>query len=121
MNRRLLLVLATIAASTLACSGGGDDDDSATVPAAPSGLTAALMDGKPHLTWDDNSDDETGFVIERMVTGTGSFAEVGSETYNVEQFHDMGAPAGTGFTYRVLAENDTGLSEPSNEFQIATP
>lgn len=103
-----------------ACSGGDDDDDGASAPAAPSGLTAALMGGDPHLTWTDNADNEDGFSIERMVTGTGSFAEVASETFDIEQYHDMGAAPATGYTYRVIAANAVGDSAPSNEIQITS-
>jgi len=114
----LALVLAGCVA---ACSGGDDDDDGASAPAAPSGLTAALMSGDPHLTWTDNADDEDEFSIERMVTGTGAFTEVASETFDIEQYHDMSAAAGTDYTYRVIAMNAGGDSAPSNEIQISTP
>ena len=121
IGRYLLpLALALTTLSVTACSGD-DDDDGATVPAAPSGLVAALMTGDPHLTWSDNADDEDGFSIQRMVTGTGSFAEVATETFDIEQYHDMSAAAGTSYTYRVLAENAAGTSAPSNEVTIATP
>lgn len=113
--------LSLLALVTLGCSGGDDDDDGVSVPAAPTGLTAMLMAGQPHLTWNDNSDDEDGFSIERMVTGTGSFVEVATETFDIEQYHDDSAAAATSYTYRVLAENAAGASAPSNEIVIATP
>ena len=121
-NRPLLVVTASaLCLFVAACSGGDDDDDGATVPAAPSGLTAMLMSDQPHLTWNDNSDDEDGFSIERMITGTGAFAEVATETFDIEQYHDMSVAAGTSYTYRVIAENAAGPSTPSNEITIATP
>lgn len=121
MWTRPALLAAALSLLVFACSGGDDDDDGASVPAAPSGLTAMLMTGQPHLTWSDNSDDETGFSIERMITGTGAFAEVATETFDIEQYHDTSAAAGTSYTYRVIAENAAGPSAPSNEITIATP
>ena len=101
-----------------ACSG---DDDDTGVPAAPSALNAALMTGQPHLTWTDNANDETGFSIERMIQGTGAFAEVATETFDIEQYHDTSAASGKTYVYRVIAENASGASAPSNEATITTP
>lgn len=116
-----LLACALALLAFAGCSGGDDDDDGASIPAAPSGLSAALMSNKPHLTWSDNADDEDGYSVERMITGTGSFAEVATETFDIEQYHDTSAPAGKSLTYRVMAENAEGMSAPSNEITIATP
>ena len=104
-----------------ACSGGDDDDDGGGAPAAPSGLAASLVTNQPHLTWSDNSDDEEGFDIERMVTGTGAFAVIYSETFNIEQYHDMDVEPATSYTYRVIAVGAESESAPSNEVTIATP
>ncbi len=112
--KRILLVLVFLVP---AC--GGSDSDPAT-PAAPSGLSASLMTNQPHLVWTDNSSDETEFVIERKI-GAGAFAEVATETFNIEQYHDMSAVPATDYTYRVKARNAAGDSAPSNEFQISTP
>ena len=79
-----------------------------------------LMDAKPHLTWSDNSDDESGFSIERKA-GAGAFAVIGSETFDIEQFHDTSAVAGTSYVYRVMAVNDAGASTPTSEISIAVP
>ena len=117
MNIRICAV--ALAACVAGCTGGGDE--SSSVPAAPSGLAAVLMSDQPHLTWTDNADDEDGFSIERMVTGTGSFAEIATETFDIEQYHDMSVAPGTTYVYRVIAVNADGPSAPSNEVTIATP
>ncbi len=50
-------------ATTQACSGGTP----AGLPAAPTGLTAkSLSDTEILLAWTDNSNNETGFIIERF-------------------------------------------------------
>ncbi len=117
MRKAILFLL--LSTSVAACSG--DDDDAASAPAAPSGLAASLMSNQPHLTWNDNSSDETGFMIERMVTGTGAFADIATETFDVEQYHDTSVMSGMTYTYRVMAQNGAGMSAPSNEVTIAVP
>ena len=117
MRTRQFLLLAVVLAG-VACSGDADDG---SAPTAPSSLVASLMTGQPHLTWSDNSSDEDGFSIERMVQGTGAFAEVATETFNIEQYHDMSAASGTTYVFRVIAENAAGSSAPSNEATITTP
>ena len=118
MTARTLALALALMSPLSGCGGSGGD--SATAPAAPTGLAIVIMDMKPHLTWSDNSSDEEGFSVQRK-TGAGSFAEVGSETFDIEQFHDTSAAAATTYTYRVMARNAAGMSVPSNEMEITTP
>ena len=114
------LLLATIPVLvSFGCGGSGSGDNGAP-PAAPTGLSIMLMDAKPHLTWSDNADNELGFSIERK-TGAGAFVEIGNETFDIEQFHDTSAAAGTSYTYRVMATNATAMSAPTAEISISTP
>jgi hypothetical protein len=74
-------------------------------PAAPSALTAtALSASAIHLSWTDNSTNETQFVIERK-TGTNDFVQIVSVGADVTIYTDTGLLAGTGYTYRVRARN----------------
>ncbi|HET9532559.1 MAG TPA: choice-of-anchor D domain-containing protein, partial [Blastocatellia bacterium] len=84
------------------------------VPAAPSNLTATVVsDTQIDLSWQDNSDNELGFRIERSQDGF-NFTEVGAVGSNVTEFSDTTAFANTTFFYRVLAFNSFGNSNPSN-------
>lgn len=112
--RPLALLVVLVSSS---CSGSGGSDP--TPPAAPTGLSVALMTGSPHLTWSDNASNEDGFSIERKPDG-GTFAQVTTETFDVEQFHDSACPSGD-FVYRVMAQNAAGISAPSNEVPITVP
>ncbi len=87
---------------------------------APSNLTAtSIVPGKVTLTWKDNSNNETGFMIERKFEG-GTFLVVTSAAANAtscEQSQLSNNPVypGEKYYYRVKAINDSGVSGYSNE------
>lgn len=64
-SSRFLLV--SIAITLLSACGG--DVTGASAPAAPTVLAAAPLAGGAHLTWADNSDNETEFMVMRMQEG----------------------------------------------------
>jgi Zn-dependent metalloprotease len=91
-------------------------------PNAPSNLIATAVSATQiNLTWDDNSDNETGFKIERKKVG-GTFAQVGTVAANVHTYNNTsGLTADTAYTYRVRANLGTTLnSDYSNEATVAT-
>ena len=116
--KRSLITLGSVVILTAACSGG---DGGGSPPAAPSGLTSIMMGGQPHLTWTDNSGNEDGFEIQRRTGTTGEFAEIATESFDIEQYHDVSAAPGTTYSYRVVAINGDGESDPSNEITVTTP
>ena len=63
-------------------------------PEAPSDLIALGSGSQVRLSWTDNSDDETGFEIERKI-GTGSFVVIGTVGANVTTFIDRPLPRRT--------------------------
>ncbi len=78
-------------------------------PAAPNQLTATSLSGsRIRLNWRDNSTNETGFHVERSVTGDtqGAWTQfvVGA---NVITYEDTGLSADTRYWYRVRAFNGT--------------
>lgn len=76
-----------------------------TVPAAPSSLAVLdNTDGTANLTWADNSDNETGFQIER----TPAFASAQTVGSNITTMVD--APGAGDFMYRLRAINGGGNS-----------
>ena len=105
-----------------------------TAPAAPTNLTATLVkSGKGKnkvitdatLNWADNSDNETGFVVERcleVTTGKGKnrttscifsgYVTTGANTTS------LSVPIDSGYRYRVKAKNAVGDSAFTNEASI---
>lgn len=92
-------------------------------PTAPSGLAAsALSATQVKLTWTDNSNNETGFRIERATNASFTSAvnqfPVGE---NVTTYNDNTALANTTYYYRVIAVNNTDDSAASDTATITTP
>ena len=91
-----------------------------TIPATPTGLTATATSSTAiNVAWTDQSNNETGFKIERKV-GTGSFTQVATVGANVTTYPDSGLTASTGYSYRVRATNSVGDSAYSNTASATT-
>ncbi len=91
------------------------------VPAAPTGLTAAATSPSGiHLSWTDNSNNETSFVVERSSDGANTWTEAQATGANVTSWDDAGLTAGGTYYYRVKARNGTGDSAYSNTANAAT-
>jgi hypothetical protein len=93
-------------------------------PAAPGNLIAtAAGSAKINLAWEDHSNNETGFKIERKTGADGSYAEIvpqGGIGANVTGYSNTGLAAGTTYFYRVCANNSDGNSAYSNEASATT-
>lgn len=90
-------------------------------PAAPTNLQgSASSHDRVQLGWNDNSNSETGFTLQRAVNG-GSFSDRASLSANTASFTDTGVSGGTTYSYRVRAWNSTGNSEFSNTVTLVTP
>lgn len=88
-------------------------------PAAPSNLTlTAPQQGRVTLNWRDNSTNETSFVIERSLSSSSGFAQIGTVTSNVVTFNDNTVARRTTYFYRVKAVNGAGSSAYSNTASI---
>jgi len=87
-------------------------------PNAPTGLNGDIDVANPYgqinLSWVDESDNETGFKIERDQT------QIAIVATNTEQYQDTGLNPSTSYDYRVRAFNDTGDSDYSNEITVVT-
>jgi hypothetical protein len=83
-------------------------------PAAPTGLTSTTSDSTSlSLAWSDNSDNESGFLLERSNDGL-SFAQVASVPENTVAYVDDNLQANTMYYYRVKAWNSGAFSSYSN-------
>ena len=102
------------------CTGGGGGGG-ATVPVAPTGLSAkALSMTQINLTWVDNATDETGFKVERSTNGT-TFTQVATPAQNATSYSSTGLSKNKTYWYRVRATNATGDSGYSNTASAKTP
>lgn len=92
-----------------------------TAPMAPSSLTA-VQGGDPYtsidLDWQDNSEDETAFLVERSTDGA-TFSQVDALPANTTAYPDTNLENGTTYHYRVMATNSGGSSQ-SNMAMTAT-
>jgi large repetitive protein len=89
-------------------------------PVAPANLTATPATvAQVNLAWTDNSNNETGFKIERKTGAGGAWGEVGSVAANTTTFSSSGLTAGQLYYFRVYAYNANGNSEYSNEASAA--
>jgi PKD repeat protein len=86
-----------------------------TAPIAPSNLRAtAVSSSRITLTWQDNSDNEQGFKIERRVEG-GSYSQIATVEANTQSYSDSGLSSEATYCYRVRAYNSAGDSPFSDE------
>jgi len=84
---------------------------------APSNLTAKGAKGSTTLSWRDNSNNETGFTIERAASGSSSFVQVGSTAANVTSFKNTVSKGS--YVYRVRAFNGSATSTYSNSVTVS--
>ncbi|MGZ6224725.1 MAG: multicopper oxidase domain-containing protein, partial [Syntrophales bacterium] len=91
-----------------------------TPVAAPYDLIATLAGAQVNLAWTDNSNNETGFRIERA-TGAGAFVTLGTVGANVTAFSDTTVQSAVIYSYRVFAFNGAGDSLPSDTAMVTTP
>ena len=98
-------------------SGGGSP------PNSPNNLTAtATGPGEVVLQWNDTSNNETQFEVERRLEGVETeFAELAALDQDTTTFTDSTASSGLEYTYRVRARNGAGTSGYSNQALVATP
>lgn len=87
----------------------------------PSGLTAsAVSPFSIQLSWSDDSDNETGFVLERSSEPATGFVEIQTVLENISSFNDEALSPGTVYYYRVKAIRDEESSPFSNEVSAST-
>lgn len=94
-------------------------------PFSPTALTAmGVTTNRVDLTWADNSDDETGFNMERALDidgAPGNWIEITNLAANVTSFSDATVLPSTKYWYRGRAANAGGTSPYGNQVSVATP
>ena len=80
-------------------------------PNAPSNVQAtAVSPFQINLSWQDNSNNETAFIIERSLNGVNGWSTIFTSNSNVTSFSNTGLVANTTYYYRVKSENPAGES-----------
>ena len=91
-------------------------------PAPPSGLGATATGPESiDLSWTDESDNETGFRVERKESAGGTWSLAGTAPANGSGLSDTGLTPSTAYVYRVQACNAEGCSAYSGEAGESTP
>lgn len=92
-----------------------------TAPAAPSSLaSSSVTSASVALRWSDNSNNETGFKLERSADGV-NYAEIATLGAGTTSFTDNAVSARTSYYYRARAYNSVGASGYSNAVSVTTP
>lgn len=87
---------------------------SVAAPAAPTGLAAAAVSkSRINLSWKDNANNESGFLVERSTNGT-SFTQIATLGANVTTYANTGLSRDRLYYYRVRATSAVGSSAYSN-------
>lgn len=87
-------------------------------PAAASNLIAeSNSSSSVTLTWTDNSDNETGFKVQRALFG-GVFSTIDTTAANVVTYTDETVTAGTRYEYKIVATNADGDATASNTVNV---
>lgn len=114
---RVLRVWMSLSAAILSSAPVGAQSP----PATPTGLTAAAVSGtRVQLSWQDNSSNETEFVLLRRL-GTGLYARIAVVGANTTSYADTTVSPTATYTYITRAINGAGVSAWSNEPSVTTP
>ncbi len=99
-------------------SGGGGGGNP---PDPPVNLGAEARSNRQiNLTWDDRSNNETGFKIERKGSAGGNWSPVTTVGAGSTNYLDGGLQSSRQYWYRVRATNNNGDSANSNEADATT-
>ncbi|NBC84467.1 MAG: DUF1349 domain-containing protein, partial [Bacteroidetes bacterium] len=93
------------------------------IPETPDGLTAtAVTANSIELSWNDNSDNEDGFIIQRTIGVRPYYDTIDTVPANITSYTDTSGLIATGtYTYRIRAFNQSGNSPWSELEEIQTP
>ncbi|UII23982.1 golvesin C-terminal-like domain-containing protein [Fulvivirga ligni] len=95
--------------------------DSVYTPLAPDQLAITNVSyAQVALSWSDNSDNESGFQIERSVGNNSSYSLLTSTASGVESYVDTNVAPETTYFYRIRSYNTAGNSAYSTEVSVTT-
>ncbi|MEO1654830.1 MAG: fibronectin type III domain-containing protein, partial [Bacteroidota bacterium] len=90
-------------------------------PLTPSNLTAeALATDQIQVSWQDNSPNEDGFILEADLNNSGTFVELATLTPNSTSYLHEGLSPGQIVSYRVRSFIGNASSDPTAPVSVAT-
>jgi phosphodiesterase/alkaline phosphatase D-like protein len=90
-------------------------------PVAPSGLQGIpVSNTQIKLSWTDNSDNETGFKIERRLSSAIAYTLIATLGAGVTSYSSTGLSPNSTYSYRMYAYNASGNSAYSNVVSVRT-
>jgi N-acetylneuraminic acid mutarotase len=91
-------------------------------PITPANLTPAVVSSSQiNLSWQDNSWDESNFMVERCKNAScGDFVHIATLAANVTSYQNTHLTSATSYSFRVRAFNSEGYSDYSNTGTAAT-
>lgn len=88
-------------------------------PIQPSGLVvSAIGQTSVSLAWNDNSSNETGFIVSKSEGQ--AFVEIGRVSANTKMFVVNNLICGKAYKFKVVAFNALGFSMPTDELSVTT-
>ena len=121
--RTLVSTLVVFFAAIIPSTAGGQFGQSMLMmagssPSAPSSLVASgVSPSQINLNWVDNSNNESGFVIERSANGSTGWNQVAAKAANSTAHSDSGLAESTSYYYRMYA---TSLDGPSLKSSVVS-
>lgn len=117
--KKIIPILITLI--LISCSSNNADERSQNTPNSPTNLSGNTISATQiNLVWNDNSNNETGFKIERK-TGTENYLIIGTVNSNINNFTDNNLTPLTTYVYRISSFNEFENSlSYSNEFSLIT-
>jgi predicted phage tail protein len=90
-------------------------------PATPSNLALTVVSSSQiNLLWNDNSLNETSFLVERSLNNNNNFTQIAAVAANVRTYSATGLEANTRYYFRIRAANSAGNSGYSNTANAKT-
>jgi hypothetical protein len=88
---------------------------------ASANFTTVAPSAQLTLTWQDNSNNEDDFTIERKTGTNGAYSQIASVAANVTSYIDTSVTPGVTYCYRIQAINSGGASGYTNDACKAAP
>ncbi|MDY6933310.1 MAG: right-handed parallel beta-helix repeat-containing protein [Spirochaetota bacterium] len=111
----LLIIIFSLSSIGWICSGNSGSGDIELYPPEPPSNPQALSisSSRVDITWNDNSNNEVGFTLERALDNGGNpgiFSDIANVSANIDFYSDINLSAEATYYYRVKAYNNAGIS-----------